>query len=394
MSTSNAAFEDSIDMPFSIEFPCIKVSQPLGDFFVASIPYKQLVQITYSDVRRLSGDREIDTYLGIQREVDKARVTELRKYVGTVDACFPTAVILAISEDCAEFDADRNLLRLTSFHDSNGNVIVNRTEIAKVLDGQHRIEGLKGLSGGVFDMNVSIFIDMDIASQAYLFSVVNLAQTKVKKSLVYDLFEYARARSPQKCAHNIAVALDSLEASPLYRRIKRLGSATPGRRGETLTQATFVEALIDHISSDAVVDRDIYMRGRQPAKPSDQEKTDRIFRELFLNEQDMVIADVLLAYFSAIRNRWPVAWSNPSQGFMLARSSGFRGLMRLLAPCVKKLRAKNKPLNIEMFAELFAKSSLNDNDFVVTQFLPGSGGEARLFKLLESEMLDGQMRLA
>lgn len=393
MSKFSTVPEDSIDKPFSIEFPCIKVSQPLGDFFVASIPYQQLIQITYSDVRRLSGEREVDTYLGIQREVDKHRVAELRKYVGTVDACFPTAVILAVPEDCAEFDESHSSLRLNSFHDAEGNVLINRTEIAKVLDGQHRIEGLKGLSGTSFDMNVSIFIDMDIASQAYLFSVVNLAQTKVKKSLVYDLFEYARARSPQKCAHNIAVALDSLEASPLHKRIKRLGSATPGRRGETLTQATFVEALIEHISHDAVVDRDIYMRGRQPAKPSEQDAFNLIFRELFLAEQDMVIADILLAYFNAVRTRWPVAWSNPSQGFMLARSGGFRGLMRLLAPCVRKLRAKNLPLNSETFGELFAKSSLKDNDFVVTEFLPGSGGEARLFRLLESQMLGNQMGL-
>ena len=394
MSNWSNPSEDSIDKQFSIEFPCIKVTQPLGDFFVASIPYQQLIQITYNDVRCLSGEREIDTYLGIQREVEKQRVVELRKYVGTVDACFPTAVILAIPEECAEFDKSRSVLKISSFHDANGKAIVDRTAIAKVLDGQHRIEGLKGLSGGTFEMNVSIFIDMDIASQAYLFSVVNLAQTKVKKSLVYDLFEYARARSPQKCAHNIAVALDSLETSPFYQRIKRLGSATLGRRGETLTQSTFVEAIIEHISRDAVVDRDIYMRGRQPTKASEQDKFDLIFRELFLDEEDMVIADILLAYFSAVRNRWPIAWSNPAQGFMLARSGGFRGLSRLLGPCVRKLRAKNMTLNISTFAELFAKSSLEDKDFVVTQFLPGSGGEARLFKILESEMLGNQMRLS
>ena len=180
-----------IDEPYEIELPCIRVRQPLGEFFVASIDSRTLRQITYSDVRMLSGDREVDTYLGIQREVDSKRVKELEKYVNTVDACFPTSVILAVPESCAEFNEEKNTLKLSSVHDADGNPIISRVAIAKVLDGQHRIEGLRALKEGRFEVNVSIFVDMDIANQAYLFSTVNLAQTKVKKSLVYDLFEYS-----------------------------------------------------------------------------------------------------------------------------------------------------------------------------------------------------------
>lgn len=390
MSTTNiSTSEDSIDKPFELVLPCIKVEQPMGAFFVASVKWSMLGQITYSDVRRMMGDRELDTYLGIQREVDKKRVAELQRYVNTVDACFPTAVILAVDEECAEYNPDTNRLTLRTTSDESGKVVVNRTQIARVLDGQHRIEGLKAFSGQDFDINVSIFVDMDIASQAYLFSIVNLAQTKVKKSLVYDLFEYSRSRSPQKSAHNIAVALDRLASSPLHKRIKRLGSATPGRKGETITQATFVESLMELISPDPIIDRDLFQRGRSPSRPTPTEKQKYVFREMFLDERDMEVADVLLAYFSAIQKRWPSAWANPGTGYMLAKSSGFKGLMRLLGPAYLAVAKPNDVPSQERFDKLFAKATLKDDDFVVKEFLPGTGGEARLFRLLH-EQLFGQ----
>lgn len=374
------------DDPYEIVLPCIKVQQPLGVFFVASIDSKILREITFSDIRKMSGDREVDSYLGIQREVDPKRVKELHRYVNTVDACFPTSVILAVQGNCAEFNDEKNTLTLRSYHDENNEPVVNRFAIARVLDGQHRIEGLGGLESGVFQVNVSIFVDMDIADQAYLFSVVNLAQTKVKKSLVYDLFEYSRARSPQKSAHNIAVALDKLVDSPLHLRIKRLGSATPGRTGETLTQAAFVEALLEFISKDPVADRDLYQRGKRPPKSTPAESSRLIFRNLFIDEEDMKIADILISYFEAVQKKWPAAWSNPGTGYVLAKTNGFKSLMRLLRLAYLNLRDSVDEPSSEDFFRLLDRSKLKDEDFVNTEFLPGTGGEARLFKALQEEI--------
>lgn len=374
------------DEPYEIVLPCIRVEQPMGVFFVASIDSKILREITFSDIRKMTGEREMDTYLGIQREVDPKRVKELHRYVNTVDACFPTSVILAVSEECAEFNGEKNTITLRSHHDEQNNPIINRFGIAKVLDGQHRIEGLKGLESGVFQINVSIFVDMDIANQAYLFSVVNLAQTKVRKSLVYDLFEYSRSRSPQKSAHNIAVALDQLPSSPLYHRIKRLGSATPGRKGETLTQATFVEALMELISKEPVADRDLYQRGKRPAKASAAELQRLVFRNLFIDEEDMKIADILMAFFEAVRNKWPAAWNNSEAGYILAKTNGFKGLMRLLRPAYLSLKKNEAVPSVDDFARLLSRSKLKDESFVSTEFLPGTGGEARLFRQLQDEI--------
>jgi len=255
------------EAPQEFSLKCIPVQQPIGTFYIASIDSSLLCKIAEFDVRRMVRERDIETYLGIQRPLVSSRVKELQQYVRTADACFPTAVILAVEGRCARYDEKNNTLVLTNYietEDLNDAVLVR--QIAKVLDGQHRIAGLMNYEGPTFEVNVSIFIDIDIADQAYIFSTVNLAQTKVNRSLAYDLFDLAKARSPQKTCHNIAVALDKLEQSPFFKRIKRLGTATEGRFGETLTQATVVQSLISYLSDEPAVDRDMYLRGKTPAK--------------------------------------------------------------------------------------------------------------------------------
>ncbi len=127
-------------------------------------------------------------------------------------------------------------LKKVSWIHELGTILLDYKDIAKVIDGQHRMEGLRAFVGEEFQVNVSIFIDADIADQAYIFSTVNLTQTKVNRSLAYDLFDLAKSKSPQKTCHNIAVALDENEKSPFYQRIKKTGVSTEGRFSETITQ--------------------------------------------------------------------------------------------------------------------------------------------------------------
>ena len=377
-----------LEEDFQIALPCVRVSQPVGDFFVASIDAAMLRQITYADVREMRGPRPIDEYLGIQREINQNRVKEIGKYVNTVDACFPTAVILAVPGRCAEYDEVSRMLTLKS--DLATEVVgarLNRMQIARVLDGQHRIEGLQELNEGHprFEINVSIFVEMDIESQAYLFSVVNLAQTKVRKSLVYDLFEYSRARSPQKTAHDIAVALDRDQTSPFFERIKRLGVATKGRFTETLTQATFVEALLPYVSGDPVRDRDSFLRGVKPPFADADELRKHIFRNMFLEERDLEIAEIIYSFFSAVQNRWPTAWSRTGDGAMLGKTNGFKALMRFLRPAYLWHVSPGKLVTTSQFTELLNKVSILDEEFNADNFKPGTSGETSLFRRLIDE---------
>src|SRR5689334_14290842 len=80
-----------------IDVECIEITQPIGTFYVGSINHKDLIKISFADVRHL--DRELDDYMGIQRVLSKKRVGELQQYVNTVDATFPTGVILAVESE-------------------------------------------------------------------------------------------------------------------------------------------------------------------------------------------------------------------------------------------------------------------------------------------------------
>ena len=155
----------------------------------------------------------------------------------------------------------------------------------------------------VLILTSQFFVGMDIADQAQIFSTVNLEQTKVNRSLAYDLFALAHSRSPQKTCHNIAVALDRDTIGPLFKRIKCLGVASkdeygiplPGREGETITQARFVESLIVYLTSDRKLDRDRLLRGESLLPADDDELKIRPFRNLFVSgeEGDFAIADIV-----------------------------------------------------------------------------------------------------
>ena len=239
----------------SITISALRIRQPIGDIYVGCIPSRTLVEITDFDIRQLVEERGIDSYIGVQRELDRKRVEQIAAYVRGPSATFPTAVVLAIPEKCVTIEspceADTNLVRMTlSNYPSNADEPEDEVlyrHIARVIDGQHRIKGLEGYDKDDFEVNVSIFVDADIADQAAIFSTVNLAQTKVNKSLVYDLFELSESRSPEKTCHSVVVTLKSDPDSPLYRKIKRLGKATPGRFTETLSQATVVTGVLQYI---------------------------------------------------------------------------------------------------------------------------------------------------
>lgn len=372
--------------PVSFQLSVIQVKQPIGEFFVGMLDSRRLCDITLFDVRRILKERDFETYLGIQRPLNPKRVKEIEKYVATIDACFPTAVILSVPAVCASYDSEKNVLTLSNYIDPDEpSRSIPYRQIAKVIDGQHRIEGLKSYRGSGFGVNVCIFVDIDVAQEGYIFSTVNLAQTKVNRSLAIDLFDLAKAPSPQKLCHNIAVALDQNSKSPFFQRIKRLGVATEGRFNETLTQATFVDGLIVYVSSDPVHDRDLYIRGKPLVKASAQESRMLIFRNMMIDRRDMEIADVIWNYFGAVKSRWPTAWDATGRGLMLNRTNGFRALMRFLRHAYLHLVGPGEVPSREKFDTVFQRIKMNDAEFNTDNYKPGTSGEVALYNTLRAK---------
>lgn len=388
----------------ALNLPVLKVEQPIGTFYIASVKAKDLVEISYSDVRRLAEDqRDLEKYLGIQRPVSAKRIKDIKKYIQGSDATFPTSVILAVDERCAEFEAKDDyfgtlILKAYQPFAGEGEAAIPFSKIAKVIDGQHRIAAFMDDSQNWsfeydeqnFDINVSIFIGADVSEQANIFATVNLAQTKVNKSLVYDLTELANTSSPYKTCHNIAVALDEEPTSPLYERIKRLGTATPGRVKEPLTQASFVESLVKFISPDPVQDRNDLLAGKKLKFMSGSELAKFPFRNMFIAEKEIDIAEILYNYFSAIYCKWPESWAAIEKtGNLLPRSNAFKAFMIYLREDLYPVIVGDdfgRIPKVEEFLKCLDHIDIRDEDFTIRNFAPGSGGQSTFLKVLRGDV--------
>lgn len=381
-----------------IEINVLKAKQPIGEFFVASMKPNELVDISYADIRRIE-ERDIEKHLGIQRPLNKTRVKQIKEYIQGKDATFPTSIILAVDEKCAEYNEESQLLTLYPYvaDEENSEESIDFKKIAKVLDGQHRIAGFLDDNDNysfdidrVFELNVSIFVGIDVSEQANIFATVNLAQTKVNKSLVYDLEELSKIRSPHKTCHFIAVALDADEKSPLHERIKRLGVATPGREFEPLTQAAVVESLVRFISPDPFKDRRQLLEGRRLQRTDAETLQKFPFRNLFIDGNDEAIYKILFNFFKAVENKWPSAWNElQRKGNLLPKSNAFKALMKFLKSDVYlKLVGNNigDIPSLEDFSDIFRDIDLEDKDFTTRNFAPGSGGQSAFYKLLTGQL--------
>lgn len=418
--------------------PVIKVGQRIGDYYIGSVKAKDLLDITYIDRMRLKlGENESVSYLGIQRSLKIDRLKAIARYVKNIDSTFPTSVILSITEDCAELQTnnDELVLKLSPLPEE---IIKQRIDmgilepkniygketieiqslrysgIAKVIDGQHRLAGmayaideiknniqlslfedeardelLKSLEN--FEFNVSFFIGYDIHTQAKIFGVVNLQQTKVNKSIVYNLEEYAETRTPQSVCHNIVKILDEEPRSPFYNRIKMLGCKTSGRiNDEPLTQATFVESLLQMISKDPESERDLLKRKSLSGKVKFLEHTENerkkfVFRDYFENKLDGELLDVIWNYFAAIKKKWPNAWDDVSNS-LLSKNNCFRALMRYLRDLYPEVR--NSKLSVDDFYKYFEKLEITDEDFNTSKglFPRGDGGMSKFYKYLSGQI--------
>lgn len=380
---------DRIDL----EFKCLRARQPVGDVFLASMPFKTITKISYFDVRRvIQEDRDVERYLGVQRPLDPRRVADLEKYVNYYDASFPTAIIIAIEERFASYDEETFTLKLSNVPEGEDKPVIPISNLARVIDGQHRIAGLMKFSGENFDVPVSIYIGADLEDQAHVFSTVNLEQTKVSRSLVYDLYELSKARSPQKTCHNIAVALDKDKSSPFFGRIKRLGTTTGLGRFEPLSQAGFVEVVMRYITLDPKGDRDIILKGKKLPRANGDDVWRFPFRNAFIDENDVKIAEAIYSYFGVVAKIWPDAWANADKkGLILNRTNGFRALFRCFAHLYREQGVPGISIAPGLVEHHFKSLGLKDSDFNIDNFEPGTGGEARLYRvLIGKETLSGQ----
>jgi DGQHR domain-containing protein len=366
-----------------ISFKCLEVIQPIGIMYVGAMDCSDLETITFADVRRLeigNDNREVEDYIGIQRHLDPRREKEIGKYVNLVDATFPNSIIISISSEFVKYDKETSIMEIDF-----------RDDIAKVLDGQHRIAGLRHYKklSSTFQLVVSIYLDMELEDQAIVFSTINKEQKSVSNSLVADLFAFAESRSPQKTGHNIARALTKKEGSPLYNKIKILGKAES--LSQTITQDTFVKSLLVYMTNDKQSDRDFYKRNKNDKKAKlphvhDKELKRHFLRNIFIDDfDDIQIAQIIWNYFYAVQQKWPNAWNETKNDSILNKSTGFIALMKFFKDAYLSFDKIGEVITKDEFKTIFDNMELTEEDFNTTKYVPGGMGISSLYKDLKTQ---------
>jgi len=371
----------NFNMDYIKDIPFIEVNQPIGKFYVASIKCRDLLEIARYDIRRIERDEanDIDNYFGIQRKPAPGRLKEISEYVRFIDATFPNNIVIAV-KSVENIDAEEPVRNIKV---ESGKISIRRAEnIAQIIDGQHRLLGLqKAIDDDPFfsqelkdnfELPVTIYVDMDIENQSMVFATINKAQTKVNKSLVFDLYDLANTRSPYRSAHNIVRVLNENSKSPLKNKVKMLGVADD-TENETIAQATLVESIVKYISKSPLKDRDDLKRGLKISLGNDKKLW---FRKWFIEENDLSIARTLLNYFLSIKEKWPNAWDTNS---ILVKSTGMIALLNFFGD-ISKTKGFEFHQEIEkyFFVGIFDNVSINDDEFNNENYPSGGIGQNKL----------------
>lgn len=334
-------------------FSCIAVSQPVGTFYVMSASARNILRYLTVSRRGLTAvERD-----KVQRALDPVRQKEIAKYVTRDEATFPTSITVNADSECVSvvetptglvivFGREVDANEAKQHDQSTVQVIESKSgqrcfvgldsggRPAEIIDGQHRFEGLskaiRDANGDaelrerleLFELTLAIMFDLVPEQCAKVFVTINATQRKVDSSHIADLFALHSVRSPQRVSHLIAVAANELDASPFRGGLKMLGKRTS--EGQYLSQGSFSKYLMTLLPKSSESGELVN------TSATDATLEARPFFELYMDGQDKKIAQIVLDYFSAVADVYPVAWFKSSDAYLIRKTVGFAALIKLL----------------------------------------------------------------
>lgn len=352
----------------------IKINQPLGTFYVASINADDLLKIVEADPYRANID---GTFIGVQRSENPKRLREISEYLNGVESAMPNSIIIAANthsqeeEDSWQIKMEGEKEYLFVPHDSvNGSII----------DGQHRLNGFKLISQEKrqnYSLLCAIYIDLPNPYQAYLFATININQKSVDKSLAYELYGYnlddeqSFSWSPEKAAVNIVRKLNRDEKSIFFQRItiaavnsELLFELNPREKDWFVSTAALVDGILSLISSNPKRDRDklqLYKLKDRKRSFLDLDKT--ALRRFYLENNDLFVFTCIKNYFDASHR---VLFKKDSYLF---KTVGIQAQFKLLHEILIKDSLPKKDISEQLFEQklkLCSGINFTDNFFTAS----------------------------
>jgi len=290
---TNLIYSVNLDMttePKFIEVNALQTQLQEQPVWLFLLKYKYAVKISY--VARRGIDREEGA---VQRLLNSKRVGKIKSFVLEGNA-FPNSVIFNWTTE-QTFNFTDGVLNLPSIEQS-----------AQILDGQHRIEGIKAAlkentSLGDIEIPVLMFKNLSTEECARIFLSINTEQIPVPKSLVYDLYSIAFKNKDfaLERASDLAEKLNADSESPYNGWIKFPGA---GRQRGGIQLSSIINALKGLVKTDGDFDR---------------------YKLKALDHQ----YNVLKNYFTVLAEQYGNTWDRTTNPFIF--SSGFNAAIEVLS---------------------------------------------------------------
>jgi DNA phosphorothioation-associated DGQHR protein 1 len=377
-----------------MKISAIKISQPLGDFYITKIKARDLLRISTSSVLRY--DKQ-GLLVGNQRPLKQERLKAIANYIKSEEMCFPTSIIIAANiNDLGLIEDGENRWSINHIQNDVYDLVIPdcNKKTSLIIDGQHRLNSFIFTPEKYQDIELvcSIFFDLPSPYQAYLFATINGNQKRVDKSLALEMFgfnvdnEPANTWSPEKLAVFLTRKFNFSVNSPLYQRIKLapLYSDIEDVVDKTkwlLSTAAMVEGITSLISSNPQRDRDILAMNHgtfwnvKSRKILTNYKDKSVLRDLYLQCNDNDIYDILNSYFKTVKD---TLWNNAAQQSVIVKTIGISVLFDLL----KEILQQN--INIRDFDTYISK--ISTVDYSHDYFQLSGVGKTRLRRILRYKL--------
>lgn len=380
--------------PF-LSLSAIVVRQPVGEFYLCSIPAEALRRVSYSIPASMKREEGMfSRMLGNQRARSIPRAKQIGEYIDEDGSTFPNTVILS-----ANFDEDGNYVEDPSerWHISPASdgclrlSIPTAKRLASIIDGQHRLEGFGFATKAdrqQMELPCAVFVNLPRPYQARIFATININQKRVDKSLAYELFGYdlndsdANKWPPDMLGVYFARVLEGRSKSPFEGRIKLAlldedEDSAPAANGNawSVSVACIVEGVSRLISEKPVADRSALAGGR--AKNRRELPADKApLRELYRSQQDKLLLEAISDYFSAVDK---LIWQNQPVSSFACRTVGVLALFDILREGL--LKGRLDPMDMALSAKRFLVGA-EGFDFTSNFFHASGAGRVRIRSVL------------
>jgi DGQHR domain-containing protein len=291
------------------------VQSPGSALYLFSLTAHEILQI--ADISRVARDQS-GLLIGYQRPEVRNHINEIVDYLNSDQVIFPNPIIIALPST-VRFVLSRGP-NVTDGTASGGTLEIPLPQNGDpkpgwIVDGQQRTLALAHASRRDFPVPVNAFIADSIELQRDQFIRINNSKP-LPRGLVTELLPSIDSPLPPKLAMRqtpsaLCDLLNTSQASPFCGLIRRASSPVDARRQTVITDTSIVNMLKESLTSPSGC-----------LFP---------FRNMTSGETDFTtLWQLLLVYWTAVRDVFADAWGRPSTESRLMHGAGIRAMGRLM----------------------------------------------------------------